>query len=136
MWDSGVMSWRGTDFAENEAKQRAADANVMFDQYGERDQKERREVSPPIAVESAAWSPAGELDYWIRERFEWWGRVRGPDGRQKWVKAADLRRSSSFNQQLCGDTDLGISYRACSTAQARASSAICSQPFWAGSRWA
>jgi hypothetical protein len=26
------------------------------------------------------------------------GRVRGPDGRQKWIKAADLRRSSSFNQ--------------------------------------
>jgi hypothetical protein len=26
------------------------------------------------------------------------GRVRGPDGCQKWIKAADLRRSSSFNQ--------------------------------------
>jgi hypothetical protein len=74
------MSWRGTDLAENEAKQRAADMNVMFDQYGERDQQERRVVQPPIAVESAKWSAVGELDYWVMERHEWWGRVRGPDG--------------------------------------------------------
>ena len=25
-------------------------------------------------------------------------RLRGPDGRERWVRAADLRRSSSFNQ--------------------------------------
>ena len=92
VWDSGVTSWRGTDFAENEAKQRAADMNVMFDQYGERDQAERREVQPPIAVESATWSAAGELDYWVKERFEWWGRVRGPDGLPVWIRAADLRQ--------------------------------------------
>ena len=36
VWDGGVMGWRGTDLAENEAKQRAADMNVMFDQYGDR----------------------------------------------------------------------------------------------------
>ena len=35
VWDGGVMGWRGTDFSENEAKQRAADMNVMFDQYGD-----------------------------------------------------------------------------------------------------
>ena len=34
--------------------------------------------------------------------------------------------------RVCGH----FCYRACSTAQARASSAISSQPFWAGSRWA
>lgn len=27
--------------------------------------------------ESAIWSAAGELDYWVRERGEWWGRARG-----------------------------------------------------------
>ncbi|MDF2747229.1 MAG: hypothetical protein K0S98_1514 [Propionibacteriaceae bacterium] len=46
---------------------------------------------PPIPVESATWEPAGELDYWVREKAEWWGRVRGPDGNQVWIKATDLR---------------------------------------------
>ena len=69
VWDGGVMGWRDTDLGENEAKQMAADLNVMFDQYGNRDPKERREVQPPIAVESATWSSAGELDYWVRRPF-------------------------------------------------------------------
>jgi hypothetical protein len=53
-------------------------------QYGEAD---RRQVDPPVQVESAG----GTLDWWVRERREWFGRVRGQDGRQKWIKAADLR---------------------------------------------
>jgi hypothetical protein len=48
-------------------------------------------VDPPIEVESATWSAAGDLDFWVKERQEWLGRVRSPDDRQKWVKAADLR---------------------------------------------
>jgi len=60
-------------------------------QYGEAD---RREVNPPIPVESATWSPGGTLDWWVKEhrpRVEWYGRVRGPDGKQQWVRAVDLR---------------------------------------------
>jgi hypothetical protein len=57
-------------------------------QYGEAD---RREVDPPIEVESATWSAGGTLDWWVKERGQWLGRVLGPDRRQKWVKAADLR---------------------------------------------
>jgi hypothetical protein len=34
---------------------------------------------------------AGQLDWWVRERREWWGRVRGADGRQRWIRAVDLR---------------------------------------------
>jgi hypothetical protein len=56
--------------------------------YGETD---RREVDPPIPVESATWTPGGTLDWWVKERQQWLGRVRGPDGRQRWIKAADLR---------------------------------------------
>ncbi len=52
---------------------------------------DRREVDPPIEVESATWPAVGTLDWWVKERQQWLGRVRGPDGRQKWVKAADLR---------------------------------------------
>jgi hypothetical protein len=37
------------------------------------------------------WSNAGQLDWWVKERQEWWGRVRGADGRQRWIRAVDLR---------------------------------------------
>jgi hypothetical protein len=91
IWDGGLMSWRATDLAEEEAHQQAADLNVIYNQYGQREQKDRREVKPPIEVSSAAWSAAGQLDYWVKVRQEWWGRVRGSDGHQMWIKAADLR---------------------------------------------
>jgi hypothetical protein len=42
-------------------------------------------------VEAARWTHGGQLDYWVRERQEWWGRVRSQDGRQMWITAADLR---------------------------------------------
>jgi hypothetical protein len=64
-----------------------------LEQFAEAD---RREVDPPIQVEIATWSKAGQLDWWVRERREWWGRVRGANGRQRWVKAADLRPASGF----------------------------------------
>jgi hypothetical protein len=57
-------------------------------QYGEAD---RREVDPPDEVQVATWSAAGQLDWWVKERQQSMGRVRGPDGRQRWIKAADLR---------------------------------------------
>jgi hypothetical protein len=56
----------------------------------EKDPEDRREVNPPIEVDSATWSAGGTLDWWVRERREWWGRVRGANGRQRWIKAADL----------------------------------------------
>jgi hypothetical protein len=51
----------------------------------------RREVDPPIEVKTATWSKAGQLDWWVKDRQEWWGRVRGADGRQRWIRAVDLR---------------------------------------------
>ena len=53
--------------------------------------EDRREVDPPVEVQVATWSPAGTLDWWVKERQQWLGRVRGPDGRQRWIKATDLR---------------------------------------------
>jgi hypothetical protein len=55
---------------------------------------DRREVDPPIRVDAATWSKAGQLDWWVKERREWWGRVRGADGRQRWIRAVDLRPAS------------------------------------------
>jgi hypothetical protein len=57
-------------------------------QYAEAD---RREVDPPLEVETATWSPGGTLDLWVKERQQWLGRVRGPDGRQRWDQAPDIR---------------------------------------------
>ena len=57
---------------------------------------DRREVDPPIQVETAMWSKAGQLDWWVKERQEWWGRVRGADGRQRWIRAVDLRPASGL----------------------------------------
>jgi len=61
-------------------------------QYGEAD---RREVNPPIQVDVATWSDVGMLDWWVKERQQWLGRIRGADGRQRWIRAADLRRVES-----------------------------------------
>jgi hypothetical protein len=55
---------------------------------------DRREVDPPIEVQTASWSKAGQLDWWVKERQHWLGRVRGKDGRQRWIRAADLRPTS------------------------------------------
>ena len=57
-------------------------------------ESDRREVDPPIQVQTATWSTVGQLDWWVKERREWWGRVRRADGRQRWVRAVDLRAAS------------------------------------------
>ena len=41
-----------------------------------------------------------ELDWWVKERLEWFGRVRGADGRQRWIRAVDLRASSGSQQDM------------------------------------
>jgi hypothetical protein len=56
---------------------------------------DRREVDPPIPVETATWSSAGQLDWWVKERQRWLGRVRGTDGKQRWIRASDLRPARS-----------------------------------------
>jgi hypothetical protein len=56
---------------------------------------DRRPVDPPIEVELATWSAGGTLDWWVKDRQKWFGRVRGANGRQRWVKAADLRPAKS-----------------------------------------
>jgi hypothetical protein len=59
---------------------------------------DRRVVDPPIEVQAATWSPGGQLDWWVKDRQEWFGRVRGADGRQRWIKASDLRPASGSQE--------------------------------------
>ena len=41
-----------------------------------------------------AWRPAGLVGERVRTRLEWVGRVRGKDGKQRWIKASDIRPAS------------------------------------------
>jgi hypothetical protein len=43
------------------------------------------------------WSEAGQLDWWVKEPQQWLGRVRGKDGRQRWIRAVD---SSSREERV------------------------------------
>jgi hypothetical protein len=65
--------------------------DLSGDDVQQRADADRREVDPPVQVEAASWSSAGQLDWRVRDRQEWFGRVRGADGRQRWVRAVDLR---------------------------------------------
>ena len=56
---------------------------------------DRRAIDPPVQVEMATWSPGGRLDWWVKEPQQWLGRVRGIDGRQRLIRAADLRPARS-----------------------------------------
>jgi hypothetical protein len=51
--------------------------DLSDDAVQQRAEADRREVDPPIEVETATWSKAGQLDWWVKERQEWWGRVAG-----------------------------------------------------------
>ena len=68
--------------------------DLSDDVVQQRAEAARREVDPPIQVEMAMWSKAGQLDWWVRERREWFGRLRGADGCQRWIRAVDLRPAS------------------------------------------
>jgi hypothetical protein len=56
---------------------------------------DRREVDPQIQVETATWSKAGQLDWWVKDRLEWFGRVcAGPLASLLWSLR---RRPATFD---------------------------------------
>ena len=65
-------------------------------------------------IRRSRWKPPpgpeqGQLDYWVKERLEWRGRVRG--GRQRWIKAIDLRSASGSQPWLVLTTGAGLQRR-------------------------
>jgi hypothetical protein len=38
------------------------------------------------------WQPGGVIEAWVRQRGEWYGRVRATNGHISWIPAADMRR--------------------------------------------
>jgi hypothetical protein len=65
--------------------------DLSYDDVWQLPEADRREVDPPVQVEMASWSPGGRLDYWVKERQQWLGEVRGEDRRQRWIRPVDLR---------------------------------------------
>jgi hypothetical protein len=63
-------------------------SNDDLEQNAEAD---RREVDPPIQVETAMWSKSRPARLVGERPAGMVGRVRGADGRQRWIKAVDLR---------------------------------------------
>ena len=51
--------------------------DLSNDDVQQRAEADRREVDPPIQVQTATWSKTGTLDWWVKERQQWMGRVRG-----------------------------------------------------------
>ena len=72
--------------------------DLSNDDLDHRSEADRREVNPPVQVETATWYKAGQFDWWVNERQQWLGRVRGADGRQRWIRAGDLRPASGSRQ--------------------------------------
>ena len=65
--------------------------DLSDDELGQISESDRLAVNPPIQVATATWARVGRLDWWVKERLAWRGRVRGADGRQCWIRAVDLR---------------------------------------------
>jgi hypothetical protein len=69
--------------------------DLSDDDLQQRAEVDRRVVDPPIQVHTATWPLAGQLDWWVKERQQWLGRVRGADGKQRWIRAVDLRPAAN-----------------------------------------
>jgi hypothetical protein len=59
-----------------------------------------RSADPGRDGHLVTWRPTGLVRQRARRpRLEWFGRVRGKDGKQRWIKASDLRRAAAHNHE-------------------------------------
>jgi hypothetical protein len=59
--NTSLMAWH---FHENR-RHVLTDMDLSGDEVQQRAEADRREVNPPIQVETATWSKAGQLDWWM-----------------------------------------------------------------------
>jgi hypothetical protein len=72
-----------------DAEKVAFEMNLAYNQYGRRGYVDRRLPREPIPVQR--WTRAGDLIAWVRDRGEWIGAVRGPNGEIHWIPSDELR---------------------------------------------
>jgi hypothetical protein len=68
--------------------------DLSDDEVQRRAEADRREVDPPIQVETATWSESGQLDWWVKGRRDGgvaWTVQTAVNG---WIRAVDLRPAS------------------------------------------
>lgn len=63
---------------------------MIFNEYSQRNEEDRREMDPDRGGRGDLVG-GRLLDYWGKERREWWGRIRRREGHKVWIKAADLQ---------------------------------------------
>src|SRR5215213_706738 len=87
---------------------------MQVDDYAEED---RREVKPPIELESATWARGGTLDWWVRERREWLVgyavQMGAKDGSRRLIFVRSDRRgllTRSRNRAALASGAAGFSY--------------------------
>lgn len=97
VWDGAANGWRSGPLSELEARALAGELELQYDEHGPRSADTVRRVAPAQPIERATWEPAGALDAWVRDRGQWWGRVRDADGRFIWVTAAEVRPLSGHD---------------------------------------
>lgn len=94
VWDNAVNSWRVTNLDLAAAEQTKADLDLQFDAHGPRPPDNIRTVDPPQPVDCLVAWERGELDAWIRDGGQWFGRVRDRNGHVTWIPQSDLRPAS------------------------------------------
>ncbi len=81
---------------EAEASQQASQLDVLHDFYADRALDEVRRLEIPRLVEcQPGWRYARELDAWVRDDGQWWGRVRDDRGVYRWHRATELRPANT-----------------------------------------
>jgi hypothetical protein len=92
VWDGSVHGWRQRGLPDEEqALQAASDLEIQYDAHGPRNPDSVRRFKVPKAADRATDWQSGEVDVWIRQDGEWFGRFRGEDKRVRWVSGKDLR---------------------------------------------
>jgi hypothetical protein len=91
VWDGAANGWRSGQLSESQARDLVSELDLQYDEHGPRPADTVRRIEPAQHVDCATWTPGGALEAWVRDRGQWWGRVRAPDGQVAWILAADLR---------------------------------------------